>query len=112
MTHEELVEKYAEAWKSLDADIIAPYLDESFTYSSFYVFESLNRVKYIDYLKGKFVAIKNSNTAPEVSTGFDRSNTPCVILKQGNGDPACITVKFKGDLISEGYMIPYSIVGR
>lgn len=110
MTDIELVEKYAEAWRKLDVSIIEPFLDESFTYSSFYVFESLNKERYIEYLAGKFNTLKSNGTAPEVSTGVERTGKPCVILKQGGNDPACITVQFKNGKISEGYMIPASMV--
>lgn|SRR5574344_588889 len=110
MTSTELVEIYAEAWRKLDAKIVEPYLDEFFKYSSFWVFETLDREKYIEYLSGKFSAIKSSNTAPAVSTGYDKTGSPCVILKQGNEAPACITVRTNCDKIVEGYMIPFSIV--
>lgn len=110
MTNKELVEIYAETWRKLDAKIVEPYLDESFSYSSFYVFETLDRKRYIEYLSGKFSAIKAAHSVPAVSTGIDKTGSPCVILNQGNGEPACITVRTNGDKIVEGYMIPFSIV--
>ena len=110
MTNIEIVEKYAEAWRQLNAEIISPLLHETFTYSSFWVFESLNRERYLEYLRGKFEAIKSSNSAPKVSIGYDNLMNPCVVLQQGSNEPACITVKFKDGKIIEGYMIPHSML--
>lgn len=110
MTNLELVEKYAEAWQKMDVDIIAPYLDESFKYSSFFVFETLNRSRYIEYLRGKFDAIKRDHNIPVVSVGKDRRGEPCILLHQDGNDPACITVEICNGKIVEGYMVPYSIV--
>ena len=110
MTNIEIVEKYAEAWRQLNAEIISPLLDETFTYSSCWVFESLNRRRYLEYLEGKFKAIKSSNSAPKVAIGYDNLMCPCVILQQGSNEPVCITVKINEGKITEGYMIPYSLL--
>ena len=110
MTDIEIVAKYAEAWEKLDQSIIEPYLDESFSYSSFWVFETLDRERYIDYLSGKFKAIRATNTAPIVSMLTTEGRSPSVVLKQGNKEPAAIVVKIKDGKLTEGYMLPLSFV--
>lgn len=107
MTTEQLVEKYAEAWRQLDADIIVPYLAESFTYSSMWVFQTLDRDGYIEYLKGKFKAIRQTGGTPQVATGVNSAGIPSVILKQGDNPPAFITVKSQDGLLTEAYMLGF-----
>ena len=102
----ELVEKYAEAWKALDVSIIAPYLSDEFTYGSMWVFQSLDREGYIDYLKGKFEAIESSGTKPEVKIGYSENGDTCVWLNQ-NGNIAFIHVTAKEDKITEAYMMAF-----
>lgn len=107
MTTEQLVELYAEAWRNLEADIIAPFLSQNFTYSSMWVFETLDKENYINYLKGKFNAIRTSGGKPVVSTGSNETGIPSVILKQGGNPPVYITVKASEGLISEAYMMAF-----
>ena len=48
----QLVEIYPMSWRKRDVSILAPYLDDSFSYTSFWVYASLNRESYLDYLNG------------------------------------------------------------
>lgn len=106
MTAEELTKVYAEAWEKLDVSVIAPYLADDFTYGSMWVFQSLDRDGYLDYLKGKFEAIESSDTKPEVKTGYSENGDPCVWLNQ-NGNIAFIHVKAKDGKIAEVYMMAF-----
>ncbi len=54
------VEAITTAWNQLDAELIIKHLDESFIYDSQWVFDSLDYVGYIDYIRGKFATLKNS----------------------------------------------------
>ena len=110
MTNLELVEIYAEAWRKLDVTILEPYLADDFKYSSFYVFDTLGKEEYLDYLKGKFTAIKASGTEPIVSLGKEGGVLPCVLLQQSGNSLAAITVKVQEGKIVVGYMIPYDLV--
>ena len=65
-TEEELVEVFAKAWETLDAEIIAENLDDDFVYDSQWVMESLDRKEYIEYIRGKFNAIKSNSSRPNV----------------------------------------------
>lgn len=65
----QLVEIYAMSWRKRDVSILAPYLDDSFSYTSFWVYASLNRESYLDYLNGKFEALAKSGSNIDVSVG-------------------------------------------
>ena len=88
-----LAEKYAEAWRRYDADIIEPYLDKDFHYSSTWVFDEMpSRYEYIEYFRGKLKTISKSRPLLKVRpalnnvTGqvgviiYQNHNTPVIIL--------------------------------
>lgn len=70
LSDKELAEKYVESWKKLDADIIAPFLDKDFHYSSDAVFDEMSsRDEYIDYLKRKFRILQKRQTIAGIELG-------------------------------------------
>ena len=86
-SQQQLVEKISQAWKSLDVSVIEPYLDARMHYGSDWVFHEMSsRAEYLHYLKGKFNAIKR--TESEVKSQIDRdfsTDMYSVILTQ-DGD--------------------------
>lgn len=103
----ELVEVYADAWTKLDASLIKPFLSNDYTYSSMWVFETLDKNGYLEYLQGKFHTIKKTGSQIKVSTGKNKMGIPSVILCQDGIRPAYITVKESNGLIVEAYMMAY-----
>ena len=103
----ELVEIYADAWRKMDVAIVEPFLADSFTYSSMWVFETLDKNGYLVYLQGKFDAIKRSGSIIEVTTGMNDMGIPSVILRQDGSFTAFITVKESEGKISEAYMLAF-----
>ena len=63
---EELVAIFAQAWRTLNPELIIENLDESFRHDSQWVFESLDYSRYIDYIRGKFHTIKRRNAGVKV----------------------------------------------
>lgn len=63
---EELVAIFAQAWRTLNPELIIENLDESFRHDSQWVLEYLDYHGYIDYIRGKFHAIKRSNAGVKV----------------------------------------------
>ena len=63
---EELVAIFAQAWRTLNPELIVANLDQSFIYDSRWVFESLDYSRYIDYIRGKFHTIKRRNAGVKV----------------------------------------------
>lgn len=53
-----LVYQVGEAWRTLNTDVLAPYLDKDLHYSSDFVFTEISsREEYLEYLTGKFNAL-------------------------------------------------------
>lgn len=102
----DLAGQYAEAWKKLDVSIVAPYLSDDFTYGSMWVFESLDKKRYIDYLEGKFKTIAATSSRPRVDVVKSENGDICVHLDQG-GNIAFIHIKVSDDKITEAYMMSF-----
>ena len=48
-------------WQKLDVDILSPYLSDDFKYNSAWVSDTIaSKECYLDYLRGKFEAIRKS----------------------------------------------------
>jgi hypothetical protein len=109
---------YAEAWNTLDASLIIPYLADDVLYTSQNVFSSLKgREEVAHYLLGKMETILNSSDrSVKAEMGFCGSqegyrvmvwaaweNRPCVILYQGSAiEPiALVILETKNNLIQE-----------
>ena len=63
---EELVAIFAQAWRTLNPELIVANLDQSFIYDSQWGFESLDYSRYIDYIRGKFHTIKRRKAGVKV----------------------------------------------
>lgn len=70
-SNKDFVDDITNAWNQLDAELIIKHLDESFIYDSQWVFDSLDFGGYIDYIRGKFATLKNSNSIINAETVID-----------------------------------------
>ena len=62
-----MTEILCQTWRKLDADILEPYLDESFKYNSVWVGSTLNgKNDYLKYLRGKFDTFKKTDSCPMI----------------------------------------------
>lgn len=70
-TNKDFVDDITNAWNQLNAELIIKNLDKSFIYDSQWVFNSLDYRGYIDYIRGKFATMKNSNSTIKAETVAD-----------------------------------------
>jgi hypothetical protein len=102
-TEEELVEEFAKAWETLDAELIVVNLDDNFVYNSQWVMDSLDRKGYIEYIRGKFNAIKSSSSGPNVKIVPDRHmGGKMIALQQGKNEPIFYRIKVKDGKVIKG----------
>mgnify|MGYP000097815297 CR=1 FL=1 len=105
-----LIEVYANAWKTLNVDLLVPFLDDKFTYSSIWILGTINRDKYIDYLRGKFNIIKKSNSRITAVVGHNEIGELAVVLRQDlphiedDFHRGVITIKEENGKITNAYM--------
>lgn len=98
------LEEILDAWKTLSDEAIADLLDETFTYSSYWVTESLDKEHYLDYICGKFKTIKTSKSAPKLQVAvirealFPQAYAYALRLTQGEVQ-TLLVFSFHGDKI-------------
>lgn len=85
LNQKQLVEKVALCWQNLNVDILEPFLDKDFHYSSDAVFyEMSSRQEYVDYLRAKFDTLKRSSNPLHVQMGrMENSDNFALLLHQG-----------------------------
>ncbi len=54
-----IIQDFAFAWKALNAEFIIKHLADEFKYDSQWVYDSLDKDAYADYLRGKFSYLKS-----------------------------------------------------
>lgn len=106
-----IVKTVRQAWESLSVAPIRSLLDESFSYSSYWVQEAMHgAATYLDYLHGKFLAIQKSDSQPSISLVFIQESllfpaffSYALFLNQ-NGIETLLLIWFKDDKICELFM--------
>ena len=100
-----ILQAYAEAFEKTDASIVEPFLKEDFHYSSFNVLEEIDsKQEYLDYLSGKFKAIRRTRAFVTVYVVHDKPNL--LLLMQDGNDPAVLNVVIENGLIVRADMMP------
>jgi hypothetical protein len=109
LTPIQLASKYADAWRFFNADLIEPYLDKDFHYSSCYVFDVMpSRYEYMDYFRGKLNTIsKNPNLDSIIPTYVGDSGKAGVIIRQRNNNPGILLLETRGGRIIYATMKEY-----
>ena len=110
LSQKQLVEKIALCWQRLDADIMEPFLDKDFHYTSDAVFyEMSSRFEYINYLRAKFERLKDGSNPIGVQIGrMDGTNDFALLLHQGAYNQSLlITIKVNDGRITHMRMSEY-----
>lgn len=102
-SREELVAIFAQALRSLDPELIVTNLDQSFRYDSQWVFEFLDYQGYIDYIRSKFQAMRNSHSNLQVEVVRDPYEGGSMIkITQFNNQLAYYRIKVKDGKVVKG----------
>ena len=104
--HNKLIAELCDALEALNADLIEPLLAEDLHYSSWWLMKETNTKKeYMDYLRGRFKAIKNSGEPLIVKMGVNRIDGEyAVAIQYGDSVPALIRIVESEGKISEMWM--------
>lgn len=104
--HDALIQLLCQAWETLDATIIEPLLVDNLHYFSWFVFEEMHdKEAYMNYIRGKFQAIKEQGGKPLVKMVINKhTGESAVELTQRNLDPVIICIKEKKGMIIEMWM--------
>ncbi len=111
----EVVKKITEivcrAWKELDASILAPILSEDFTYDSFWVYATLKgKDTYLDYLTGKFEAIRNGDKPVSAEVRYLEPKGKYVVILNQMGNLAALEPLIQDDMLKSLWIRPVEFV--
>ena len=112
LSQKQLVEKVALSWQNLDADIIEPYLDKDFHYTSDAVFyEMSSRREYMGYIRAKFDRLKDGSNPIGIKIGrMDGTNDFALLLHQGAYNQSLlITIQVNDGRITYMRMSEYEV---
>lgn len=112
LSQKQLIEKVALCWQNLDGDIIEPYLDKDFHYTSDAVFyEMSSRREYMNYLRGKFERLKDGSNPIGVQIGrMDGTNDFALLLHQSAYNQSLlVTIKVNEGRITSMRMSEYEV---
>lgn len=112
LSQKQLTEKVALCWQKLDVDIIEPYLDKDFHYTSDAVFyEMSSRHEYTDYLRAKFDTLRGGSNPIGVQIGrMGGTNDFAVLLHQGAYNQSLLlTIQVKDGRITHMRMCEYEV---
>ena len=96
---EQIVHDLAEAWRTLNAELIIKHLAPEFKYDSMWVFESLDCNGYADYIRGKFNTIKRTGSKIDVQEIPKRN---AIALSQDSKEPIYYIIKIEDGKIIKG----------
>ncbi|MBS9773782.1 MAG: hypothetical protein KGV59_01315 [Tenacibaculum sp.] len=108
----QLLIEYAKAWNNLNVSYLENILSDNFEYNSQWVFDTMyGKETYIDYLKGKFKRIKETNAFPQAEIGYYKNaygvkNKPCIVIKQ-NDTKVSIIMKINNGKITNIDMVGF-----
>ena len=89
----------AEAWRTLNPELLIQHLAPEFQYDSMWVFESLDHDGYVDYIRGKFNTIKKSGSRLTI---HEVPGHNAIAIMLGNSEPAYYVIEIKDVKIVKG----------
>lgn len=101
---EQIVHDLAEAWRTLNPELLIQHLAAEFRYDSMWVFESLDHDGYVDYIRNKFNAIKKSGSKIEIKEVPGRN---AIAIRQDEKETAFYIIQIKDGKIVKGDLMAF-----
>ena len=98
-TEKQIVHDLAEAWRTLNPELLIQHLADNFRYDSMWVFESLGRDEYADYIRGKFATIKRTGSKLIIN---EVPNHNAIVMSQDGGQPTYYIIRIEDGKIVKG----------
>ena len=107
----ELANIVCQAWNELNAELLEAYISEDFAYESVWVLETMyGKERYLDYLRGKFNAIRSSRSVVKAKVYYQEAiGKHVVVLNQDGARESAIELFVKDGLIVKMWMRPLSL---
>lgn len=102
-----ITELICQAWNELDASLFESILSEDFEYISFWVLETMKgKDRYLDYIKGKFEAISNSDNPVSAEVMYQKAIDKNVVVLNQGGNLAALEPTIQDDMLCRLWMRP------
>ena len=99
---ESITKDFAKAWETLNADLIIKHLSPDFKYDSQWVYDSLDKKEYIEYIRGKFNTIRKSKSKIEVRIIHLSESKGIIAIRQDKGYPVFYVIQIKDKKVIKG----------
>lgn len=108
---EEVAKIVCRAWNTLDVNLIEPLLCNDFEYVSVWVLQTMKgKDRYLDYLRGKFKAIKDSSSVVKAEVYYQEEiDKYIVLLNQDRTRDAALEITLNEEGIKQIWMRPPSM---
>ena len=103
-TDEQIVHDLAEAWRTLNPELLIQHLAPEFQYDSMWVFASLDYDGYVYYIRGKFNFIKKSGSMLTIHEVPGRN---AIAIVQDGKAPAFYIIEIKNEKIVKGDLMAF-----
>lgn len=103
-TNEQIVHDLAEAWRTLNPELLIQHLAPEFRYDSMWVFESLDHDEYADYIRNKFSVIKRSGSELTIQ---ELPGRYAIAITQDNNELSFYIIQIKDGEIVKGDMMAF-----
>lgn len=105
-----LAELVCQAWNSLNSKLLEPVLSDDYEYESFWVFETMKgKNNYLNYLEGKFTAIKKGDRSVSATVYFQESIGKHIVVLDQSGNKAAIELFLEGEKVMKMWMRPVDL---
>lgn len=99
-----IITDFANAWSTLNPELIIKHLSPDFQYDSQWVFKSLDCSGYINYIRGKFNTLKQHCISIEVEIVDDPVFRMKMLKLLQNGESIFYRIKIKDGQVVKGDM--------
>lgn len=113
-TDKEVAEIICRAWNTLDASLFEPLLCEDYEYVSVWVLETMKgKERYLDYIRGKFKAIRESGSIVEAEVYYQEEIGKYVVLLNQDGTRgAALEMTLNEEGVKQIWMRPPSLLAK
>ena len=105
--YKRITETVCQAWNKLDASLFESILSVNFEYISVWVFETMKgRDRYMDYIKGKFEAIRNGDNPVSAEVIYQEAINKYVVVLNQCGNLFALEPTIQNNLLISLWMRP------
>lgn len=106
-----IAEIVRQAWNELDASLFESILSEDFEYISVWVFETMiGKDHYMDYITGKFEAIRNGNKPVVAEVIYQEPIDKYVVVLNQCGKMVALEPTIKDNMLKSLWMRPVEMM--